>query len=78
MSKLTTTDRLGLREAVFGMPDERKYPMPDVGHARAAKLRARQQYQHGALSEAEYNRIMSMADIVLSGGSFSDDGEDRG
>jgi hypothetical protein len=31
-----------LKESKFGLPEERKYPMPDEAHARNAKARAAQ------------------------------------
>jgi hypothetical protein len=49
----------------FGLPGERKYPMPDAGHAANAKSRATQQEANGNLSPAQKAAIDSKADRVL-------------
>lgn len=36
MSKLTAKQRRGLSSAQFGMPEQRRFPMPDKNHARFA------------------------------------------
>ena len=38
--KLTTAERKKLPTAVFGLPENRKYPIPDKNHAKAALSRA--------------------------------------
>jgi hypothetical protein len=65
MSKLTTTKRNSLPKSSFGLPEERKYPMPDAAHARDAKARASQQEHRGVLSEADKKRVDKKADKVL-------------
>ena len=50
MAKLTTAARKKLKTSTFGMPGERKYPMPDKSHAANAKSRASAQYNKGNLS----------------------------
>jgi hypothetical protein len=40
MAKLTTADRKALPTKVFGLPEERKYPIEDAAHGRAALSRA--------------------------------------
>ena len=37
--KLTTKKRKSLKKSSFGLPGERKYPMPDKAHAKNAKAR---------------------------------------
>ena len=41
MADLTETKRNDLSKKTFGLPSERKYPMPDKSHARNAKARAK-------------------------------------
>jgi hypothetical protein len=59
-------DRNKLKESQFGLPDERKYPMPDKSHARNAKARASQQVKKGNLSKSDEARIDRKADKVLN------------
>jgi len=65
MAKLTEQERDKLPKSEFGLPEERKYPMPDASHARNAKARAAQQENKGAISKAEERRIDHQADDVL-------------
>jgi hypothetical protein len=65
MAKLTERKRDAEPKSDFGLPEERKYPMPDKSHARNAKARASQQVKKGNLSEAEKERIDRKADRVL-------------
>ena len=65
MAKLTTERRKSLNSEVFGLPGERKYPMPDASHARNAKARASQQYNKGNLSLDEKEKIDRKADYKL-------------
>jgi hypothetical protein len=57
--------RKEIPDSQFGLPDERKYPMPDASHARNAKARAAAQEEKGNLSEADGRKIDSKADRVL-------------
>ena len=43
MATLSEKKRDSLKESQFGLPEERKYPMPDESHAANAKARAAQQ-----------------------------------
>jgi hypothetical protein len=43
MATLNEKKRDSLKSSTFGLPEERKYPMPDASHARNAKARASQQ-----------------------------------
>ncbi len=40
MAKLSAASRKKLPASSFGMPGQRKYPMPDKSHARNAEARA--------------------------------------
>jgi hypothetical protein len=65
MSTLTKEERDELQDPQFGLPDERKYPMPDGSHARNAKARASQQVEAGDLSKADERKIDEKADRIL-------------
>ncbi|HEX5466107.1 MAG TPA: DUF6582 domain-containing protein [Candidatus Limnocylindrales bacterium] len=65
MPELSTKKRESLPDSAFGLPDERKYPMPDKSHARNAKARASQQEEAGDLTEREKRKIDRKADKVL-------------
>jgi len=65
MAQLTEKKRDSLKESQFGLPEERKYPMPDKSHARNAKARAAQQKKKGTITAAEEKKIDSKADRIL-------------
>ena len=65
MSKLTTKARKAVPKAEFGLPGERKYPMPDKAHAANAKARAAQQVKAGNLSPSSKAKIDAKANKVL-------------
>jgi hypothetical protein len=65
MPTLDEKDRDKLKESQFGLPEERKYPMPDESHARNAKARAAQQVKAGNLSKADEKKIDKKADKIL-------------
>lgn len=65
MAELTTKKRNSEPKSDFGLPDERKYPMPDKSHARNAKARASQQAKAGNLSAADKRTVDRKADRVL-------------
>lgn len=65
MAKLTTEKRKELPKTTFGLPEERKYPMPDKSHAANAKARATQQYEEGNLSAAKRAIINAKANEIL-------------
>ncbi len=65
MNKLNEKQRRKLKESQFGLPEERKYPMPDASHARNAKARAVQQVEKGHLGAAQERKIDRKADEVL-------------
>ncbi len=65
MAELSTKKRNAEPKSEFGLPDERKYPMPDKSHARNAKARASQQAKKGNLTAAEKKKIDRKADKIL-------------
>ena len=65
MSKLTTESRKKIPKGEFGLPEQKKYPMPDRQHAANAKARAAQEEHRGLLSAADKKRVDSKADRIL-------------
>lgn len=65
MPGLTTRKRKLLKLSEFGLPSQRKYPMPDKAHAANAKARATQQAKAGNLSGSQRASIDAKANKVL-------------
>ncbi len=65
MAKLTTKARKKIPKSEFGIPSERKYPMPDKSHAANAKARATQMVKAGKLSKSAEAKIDKKANKVL-------------
>lgn len=65
MAKLKSSARNKLSKSEFGMPGERKYPMPDKSHAANAKARASQMENKGKLSPSSKAKIDAKANKVL-------------
>lgn len=65
MAKLPTKTRDKMAKSEFGMPGERKYPMPDKSHAANAKARASQMVNAGKLSVSSKDKIDTKANKVL-------------
>ena len=65
MAELSEKKRDKLKASQFGLPEERKYPMPDKAHAANAKARATQQRKRGNLTKAEERKIDRKADAIL-------------
>ncbi len=65
MAKLSPGKRESLPSSNFGLPGERKYPMPDESHARNAKARAAQQEKEGSITSAQKKTIDRKADRML-------------
>lgn len=63
--KLSSKERKEIPSKEFGMPGERKYPMPDKSHAANAKARASQQENAGRISKSTEEKIDRKADRVL-------------
>jgi hypothetical protein len=68
MADLKAKARNKLPKSDFGMPGERKYPMPDKSHARNAKARASEMENKGKISESTKASIDRKADKVLGKG----------
>lgn len=66
MAELTSALRGELSAKKFGIPSERKYPMPDKSHAANAKARASEEYHKGNLSAEMKSHIDKMADSILN------------
>ena len=67
MAKLTAKKRNAEPKSDFGLPGQRKYPMPDRSHAANAKARAKQMLNAGRLSSSAYNKIIAKANRKLGG-----------
>lgn len=67
MGKLTAGKRKKLKANQFGLPGERKYPMPDRAHAANAKARATQMERRGLLGMDEKEMIDAKANRILHG-----------
>lgn len=65
MAKLTSKQRNKIPSSEFGLPAERKYPMPDKSHAANAKARATQMLNAGELTKAERDQIFRKANRIL-------------
>lgn len=65
MAKLKTKTRNALPKSEFGLPKQRKYPMPDKAHAANAKARASQMEEKGKLSKSSEKKIDAKANRVL-------------
>lgn len=68
MAKLSSKQRNALPKSDFGLPGEKKYPMPDKSHAANAKARATQQVKKGNLSPSSKAKIDAKANRVLDKG----------
>jgi hypothetical protein len=66
MATMSDKKRDKLPESKFGLPEERKYPMPDKSHARNAKARASQAQNAGRISAADEKKIDRKADKILN------------
>lgn len=66
MAVLMAAQRNALPKSTFGMPAQRKYPMPDWQHAANAKSRAKQQLNKGHITKDEYSRIVAKANAVMA------------
>lgn len=75
MAKLSSKSRSKLPKGDFGMPGEKKYPMPDKAHAANAKARATQMEEKGKLSPSSKAKIDAKANKVL--GKSKDGGKKK-
>ncbi len=65
MAILSTKTRKSIPKKEFGLPGEKKYPMPDRAHAANAKARATQMVNAGKLSESSKSKIDAKANKIL-------------
>jgi hypothetical protein len=63
--ELTAAKRKALAKSTFGLPSQRKYPMPDKSHAANAKARATQMVKRGKLSSVAKSKIDAKANRIL-------------
>lgn len=66
MAKLTTKKRNAEPKSDFGLPAQRKYPMPNRAHAIDAKARAKEELDKGHISREQYNHIVAKANEVIA------------
>ena len=66
MTKLTTKQRHAIPSSAYGLPAEKKYPMPDREHAANAKSRATEMEKKGKLSVSNMNKIDTKANAILA------------
>lgn len=65
VGKLDAAERERIPVSEFGLPGERKLPMPDKSHAADAKGRAKQMLNRGTISAAAYDKAIAMANRKL-------------
>lgn len=65
MAVLKAKSRDRMKGSTFGLPDERKYPMPDRGHAANAKARVTQQLAAGNITPEDAAKVRHKANVVL-------------
>lgn len=65
VGKLNAAKRKKIPTSKFGLPKERKYPMPDRSHAINAKARATQMAKRGKLSASSEEKIKAKADRII-------------
>lgn len=70
--KLNAAERKKIPASKFGLPQQRKFPMPDKSHAANAKARATQGVKAGKLSASAASRIRAKANRILGVKSDSD------
>lgn len=66
MATLSYKQKKSLPSKTYGIPGEKKYPMPDKSHAANAKARATQMVKKGKLSPSTAEKIKSKANKILS------------
>ena len=66
MTKLSTKSRKKIPKNEFGLPAEKKYPMPDRKHAANAKARASEMRKKGKLSKSNEKKIDAKANKILA------------
>jgi hypothetical protein len=66
MAKLNAAARSSIPSDEFGLPGQRKYPMPDASHAANAKARATQAVNAGRMAPETADRIKAKASRVIA------------
>jgi hypothetical protein len=66
-NELSAGERNDLESTQFGLPEQRKYPMPDKAHAKDALARASEEFNKGNLTQDEKARIDAKARKILGG-----------
>lgn len=66
MAILKLKARNKLPKSEFGLPGQRKYPMPDKAHAANAKARATQMVKRGKLSPSSKAKIDAKANRIIN------------
>lgn len=75
---MKASTRKALPASDFGLPAQRKYPMPDKSHAANAKSRATQQANTGNITPGQKAQIDAKANKVLSNEPVKHDAGARG
>lgn len=65
MAKLNAAARKRIPTTQFGLPAQRKYPMPDQEHAHIAESYATKEYRAGKLSASSAAKIRTKAKRIL-------------
>lgn len=65
MGLIDSKMRKSLPSSEFGLPAQRKFPMPDKAHAANAKARATQQEKAGRLTPVQKSKIDARANRKL-------------
>ncbi len=65
MAVLKAKARNREKASTFGLPGQRKYPMPDRSHAGNAKARVSQQLAKGNISPEDAAKVRHKANVVL-------------
>lgn len=68
MAQLSAARRKQLRSKVFGLPAQRRFPMPDDNHARSALSGASRAVHAGTISPAQKAQIDAKAHSKLKKG----------
>ena len=66
--RLTSAKRKKLPKSEFGLPGERKYPMPNRSHAANAKARASEEEHKGRITPGQKREIDAKANRILGKG----------
>ncbi|HYM32316.1 MAG TPA: hypothetical protein VEU47_13505 [Candidatus Cybelea sp.] len=65
MADLTAAARRAIPASQYGLPEQRKYPMPDKVHARVAKSYASKEERAGVITQGQKAQIDRKADAKL-------------